>query len=551
MPQAARAFAGSLLIASCACWSALPRHISPFRLRHAHHPVAVAQQGTPLEVLAKQALAMLASSEEERDGLMQQFDADASRIYISQLLEEFDVSHTGQLEAEEALELFRRLARQLLEETAKNGRGAAAAHAQSLLDEDDAGAQPSTNGALSTAITEMAGHLLRIADSDGDGVVSLGELTEIFEGGALLGGKDGDGDDLMARLADRPSDLTDLYELRGCLQMLPRIARHFDSSELLSEKWHENVAGDSQTLRRWVSPTHAKDGLSIVGMGRSADASCYYLPEWGVVLDAGFATKAFTPKTVLLSHSHRDHMQALPVLARPPPFARSQQGRSHPPMVLLPAPLEPLVRNYLLAESVLNFGTAQTEAENTAALGKLDLVGVADGDVLPLPKHAYSGKRGLSVEVFRAPHKAMPSVAYGLFRTTKRLKPEFADQQHRIGELMRADPTLEVSEEVRERALFYSGDTTIALLEARAEAILQYRYVIHECTFLGPPSAEADEYASSRGHTHYAQLHKYICMAPATVWILVHWSIRYSREDVVEFFESQYGGVPRNVVLWI
>ena len=499
----------------------------------------------PLETLAKQALAMLASSEDERQTLMEH--ADANRQLIGELLEEFDVSQTGQLEAEEAEQLFTKLARQLLEEAARNGKGAAATHAQGLLDAEDA--CEAENTALCTTISEMAGHLLKIADSDGDGVVSLEELADLFEGGSLLGAGRGS-DDPMAQLVDRPSTL-ELYELRGCLQMLPRIARHFDSADLLGESWHDNVAGDSHVMMRWESPTHAKDGLSIVGLGRSADASCYYLPEWGIVLDAGLATKAFTPKTVLLSHSHRDHMQALPVLARAPPFGRSAQGRKHPPLVVLPAPLEPLVRNFLFAESVLNFGHAQSEEENTKALGALDLRGVEDGDEFQLPKHAFSGKCGMSVEVFHAPHKDMPSVSYGLFRIGKRLKPEYADQQHRIGELMKENPELEVSETYKERTLFYSGDATIELLQARTPDILQYRYVIHECTFLGPPSAELDEYARTRGHTHYAQLHKFICSAPDTIFVLVHWSIRYSREDVTNFFDEQYGGVPRNVVLWI
>ena len=65
------------------------------------------------------------------------------------------------------------------------------------------------------------------------------------------------------------------------------------------------------------------------------------------MLDAGLATKTFTPKTVLLSHGHRDHIQALPVLARAPPFGRSAQGRAKPPMVVLPKALAPLVDNFL------------------------------------------------------------------------------------------------------------------------------------------------------------------------------------------------------------
>ena len=81
--------------------------------------------------------------------------------------------------------------------------------------------------------------------------------------------------------------------------------------------------------------------------------------------------------------------------------------------------------------------------------------------------------------------------------------------------------------------------------------VLAYKYIIHECTFLGPPSPEADAHAGQRGHTHYAQLHRFICAAPDTIWLLVHWSIRYTREDVEAFFRDEYGGVPRNVVLWL
>jgi len=174
----------------------------------------------------------------------------------------------------------------------------------------------------------------------------------LFEGHALT--SSWGTNEAVAQLVDRPSTL-EWYELRGCMQMLPRIARHFESADLDSDRWHEKVAGDSHTMLRWVSPTHAQvsnatvcqmirhlivqdyvsdeyvsvlssyhdaigqhaqdglssyhdaigqhaqDGLSIVGLGRSADASCYYLPEWGVVLDAGIATKAFTPKSILLS----------------------------------------------------------------------------------------------------------------------------------------------------------------------------------------------------------------------------------------------------------
>ena len=81
----------------------------------------------PLEVLAKQALIMLASSDDERQSLMEH--VESNKALIGELLEEFDESKTGQLEAKDAEQLFTELARRLLEEAARNGTGAAAAHA--------------------------------------------------------------------------------------------------------------------------------------------------------------------------------------------------------------------------------------------------------------------------------------------------------------------------------------------------------------------------------------------------------------------------------------
>ena len=276
-----------LFVHVCSCSLLAPTNLAATRFARAS-PIAVVAEaiGTAttdeldqvpaLQTLAKHALAMLASSDADRDGLMKL--AEENKQAIADVLLEYDVSRTGQLEAPEAEALFTQMAVLLLREAAQSGKGAAASHAQSLLAAEDS-CEADGKQLLCSAVTDMAGHLLRIADKDGDGSISLSELAELFEGDALLGSNEA----VMAQLVDRPNAL-ELYELRGCLQMLPRIARHFESDALQGESWHDKVAGDSHTMMRWISPTHSRDGLSIVGLGRSADASCYYLPEWGLVL---------------------------------------------------------------------------------------------------------------------------------------------------------------------------------------------------------------------------------------------------------------------------
>ena len=174
------------------------------------------------------------------------------------------------------------------------------------------------------------------------------------------------------------------------------------------------MAGDDHSLKRWVSPDFERTRLSIVGLGRSADASAYYLPELGLVLDAGCAVKSLAPKCVLLTHGHRDHTAALPALARNSYaprakawFSLSQRERrartrkkrlsressrrslmrekkmtrasgvaatQAPVRVYAPAAIEPLVRDFLFAEGQLNFGVKQTRAEQIEAIGDFDVL---------------------------------------------------------------------------------------------------------------------------------------------------------------------------------
>ena len=42
----------------------------------------------------------------------------------------------------------------------------------------------------------------------------------------------------------------------------------------------------------------------------------------------------------------------------------------------------------------------------------------------------------------------------------------------------------------------------------------RYKCVIHECTFLGPPTDALDASSRRKGHTHYAQLHPFIAAFP-------------------------------------
>jgi ribonuclease Z len=503
-----------------------------------------------LASLAATTLALLAGDEQAAEALVG--GARGKQELIHKAFEAYDFCESGTLSIEEARALFIDLARNLVSDlaTPSNDRtktqqlasyqpspdkapipGAARAHAQRVLAMDEQG----------NTIERIATKLLLMADPDGDGKVSLPELANLFDtmysANMVKGATGVDNGKGSKGVETFPQPLR---ALAGSLHLIPAVEGR-DVTEAASKtiNWNLGIPGDDHTLRRVELE---KGKLSIVGLGRSADASAYFLPELGIVLDAGIQVKSLRPKIVLLSHAHRDHIQALPTHAA----AKAK--------IICPEQIEPMVRRFLLAEAQLNYGDpTQTDQETIEALGDYDIQGVQDGEEFLLPREAYQGSpTPIGVQVFRAPHKeGVPAVSYGLYRAKTRLKLEYRGlPKSELGSLIQRD--IVITEPYNEGLLFYTGDTTINLLKERWEEILpKYKHVIHEVTFLGKPSSELDESARRKGHTHYAQLHPWICAFPETTFVCVHWSLRYSRDDVIKFFEVEYGGVPKNVVLWV
>lgn len=368
---------------------------------------------------------------------------------------------------------------------------------------------------LDRVVSKIASKLLAVA---GDGEVSRDDLKHVFD--AIC------------------SDAHPLDDVAGTLQILPKHLRKTGGDEdgqSSSKSWHADTPGDAHVLKQWVGP-----GFSIVGIGRSADASAYYVPELDLVFDAGLSVKSLQPKTVLLTHGHRDHTQALPSLARRVRFGKDAMKTTK---VLLPEEIETLARRFVQAEAALNYGQHQTDEETDKALGPLNFCPVAPGDRILLSKE-------IGVRVYRATHKpGVPAVAYGVFRPKKRLRPAFIGAS---AEYIKAHRD-EVIETYDQGLLFYSGDSTAEMLSTKNPDILRdYKIIIHECTFLGEPDdPELEASCAKSGHTHFAQIFPMVCAYPETTFVLVHFSTRYSPQDVVDFFDEQYGGRPKNVVLWI
>jgi ribonuclease Z len=92
-----------------------------------------------------------------------------------------------------------------------------------------------------------------------------------------------------------------------------------------------------------------------------------------------------------------------------------------------------------------------------------------------------------------------------------------------------------VTQEVICPSFAFICDTSIEIL-VTFPRIVTFPIVIIECTFLYP---EERENARETKHIHWEDLRPYVVANPNTIFVLIHFSLRYKEEEIIQFFRSQ------------
>ena len=221
--------------------------------------------------------------------------------------------------------------------------------------------------------------------------------------------------------------------------------------------------------------THEHDGLTIEGYSRAAVQSYWRIPELRLGFDLGAQPWSFmgTPNW-FISHSHLDHLVALPVYV-----ARRRMMKMEPPVIYLPEKHVDDVNAMLDAFVKLDRGRMPCE-----------LVGVMPGDEFEL-------SRELVVTVVPTKH-TVPSVGYIVWQRRNKLKTEFSDLSGDEIRDLRNSGT-EVSEELRAPLIGYVGDSAPSGLDNNPE-FFETKILITEMTFVAPDHRK--EKIHKHGHMH-------------------------------------------------
>jgi len=312
---------------------------------------------------------------------------------------------------------------------------------------------------------------------------------------------------------------------------------------------------DRSEVLEWRFPK-PYNGYVLTGKSRAAWHTSFVIPQLNLLLDAGLCVNKLRPKHIFLTHGHSDHTLLSPAFVK----------REDPPDVFCPAEMAGVFDEFIRANTMLNLGglvgeedawvsSGDDEGEGDAAAATAAqngdkkwlrcthvTNGLRPGDTVPLRRL----KTDVWATAFACDH-SVPCLGYVFGVTNRRLRPEHVGRSGPELQALR-QAGVKIAAPVRSPVFAFLGDTTPAPLVAEPDWLRDgIPVVITECSFL---HAEHKPQADRTKHTVWADLEKVIRKWPRTTFVLMHFSLRYSDEDIRRFF-NELDDPPSNIVVWV
>jgi len=253
-------------------------------------------------------------------------------------------------------------------------------------------------------------------------------------------------------------------------------------------------------------------GLTVEGYSRAAVQTYWRIPELKIGFDLGAQPWDFmTTPTWLVTHTHLDHVAALPVYV-----ARRRMMRMEPPTLYVPAEALEDVRRLLLIMQRLDRGRMLCQ-----------LNGVKPGDEIEL-------SRDHVITAFPTTH-TIPSLGYVVWDRRFKLKEEYHGLPgDRIRDLRLSG--VQVTREVRVPLLAFTGDTSPGGLDAYPP-VYEAKILITELSFIRPNHRR--EKIHKFGHMHLDDLLERADRFRNELIICSHFSTRYHPQEVIRIVENK------------
>ncbi len=271
--------------------------------------------------------------------------------------------------------------------------------------------------------------------------------------------------------------------------------------------------------------THKHGPLTIEGWSRAAVQSCWRIPELKLGFDLGASPWDFMGSpTVFVSHTHLDHVAALPVYV-----ARRRMMKMEPPTIYVPAESFEDVKKLMVIFQRLDRGRQNC-----------NLIPVEAGQEFEISREHV-------VTAWATTH-TIPSLGFVVWDRRLKLKDEFVGLPgDKIKELKFSG--VEITREVRTPLVAYTGDTSPAGLD-NCPAAFDAKILITELSFIR--ASHKREKIHKFGHMHLDDFLERQDKFKNELLIVGHFSTRYHPSEVLRTLEAKLPPALRaKMKLWI
>lgn len=258
--------------------------------------------------------------------------------------------------------------------------------------------------------------------------------------------------------------------------------------------------------------TVSHTGLTVEGWSRAAVQTYWRIPELKLGFDLGAQPWDFmgTP-TWFVSHSHLDHVAALPVYV-----ARRRMMKMEPPVVYVPAECLDDVRRLMLIMQRLDRGRQLAEVRGLAAGEEVEL-----------------GREHV-VTAYDMAH-TVPSRGFVVWERRHKLKEEYHGLPgEKIKELRLSG--VAITREVRIPLVAYTGDTAPAGLDANP-VFFEAKILITEMSFIR--ASHRRDKIHKFGHMHLDDFIERADRFRNEVIVVGHFSTRYHANEVRKVLDAK------------
>ena len=263
--------------------------------------------------------------------------------------------------------------------------------------------------------------------------------------------------------------------------------------------------------------------FTLRGRSRAGDGTTFIIPELKWMFDMGALVQQATPSVVFLTHTHNDHITFMPQILT--------NAIKHVD-VYLPTKALPLVKNYIRAyQDLLACGEEEDDSDNseTQSAPNYTLHPVEFGNVFDI----YNRGTKYSIEALQCHHR-IDCLGFSISRTVKVLKREYIGLPGREIAKLRKQGASTHDEHVKP-FLCHLGDTTHMVFERHPEILEQHKYIVVECSFFCDKTRQK---AKDTKHMHWVDLKPIVEANPKVLFILIHFSLRYSPVEIRNFFAN-------------